>query len=126
MRIGDRDQSDGCRIKSRGRNHPSRFRLRPQCLNLEDRLLLSGPGDLDLTFGDNDSGVAQVAFVPPFKMTAGSESIFGVGIDSAGNIVAAGYVDAVDGTDPDSPDIVAGESAGGSPRTGRVSGCEFQ
>jgi uncharacterized delta-60 repeat protein len=83
--------------------------LRPEVAKLEDRLLLSGAGDLDTSFASN--GVAQINFVPVYNMTSSGQSGNGVAIDADGNIVAAGAVNSEPGSDPDSPNTIAGESA---------------
>jgi uncharacterized delta-60 repeat protein len=88
------------------RNHR---RLRPLCFGLEDRVLLSGAGDLDTGFASN--GVEQITFVPPVDLTSSGQSGNGVAIDYNGDIVAAGTVNSDPGSNPHGGSTIAGQSA---------------
>jgi uncharacterized delta-60 repeat protein len=74
-----------------------RFRLRPEVLGLEDRLLLTTAGALDPSFGAK--GVEEAYFdytQSGVHASSSDQSAYAVAIDSAGNVVTAGYADSAD------------------------------
>jgi uncharacterized delta-60 repeat protein len=70
----------------------NRRRLRPEVQGLEHRLLLSGAGSLDSSFGT--AGVQRLDYQP--DGTSPYSTAFDVAIDSAGNVVTVGVANPVD------------------------------
>jgi uncharacterized delta-60 repeat protein len=70
----------------------NRRRLRPEVQGLEHRLLLSGAGSLDSSFGT--AGVQQLDFQP--DGTSPYSTAYDVATDSAGNVVTVGLAEPVD------------------------------
>jgi uncharacterized delta-60 repeat protein len=114
MRIRDRGGSGELGTSGRRRwSEGRRSGLRPVVEGLEKRVLLSAAGDLDTSFGD--AGVAQIQFPPAPGLAPASQAANAVAIDSSGNIVAAGFAQAMGGNLYGSESAVARLTPNGVP-----------